>query len=202
MTSVILNGINLTNKKTLTNNIYSEIFTIGLVSRFTHRKRIERLISAFEIYKSHDYFGQLVILGDGETFDIISQKVNDSKYKSSIKLLGYKHNVEDYYNTFDICVFPSENEPFGLVALEAYLYGKPVISFSDSGGLLEVIEPLEPENIVENEIQLSNRLEFYDRIKDQIPKNRKKRIDYAIDNFSIERMYNDYYNIYNKLINY
>jgi len=110
--------------------------------------------------------------------------------------------VEDYYNTFDICVFPSENEPFGLVALEAYLYGKPVISFSDSGGLLEVIEPLEPENIVENEIQLSNRLEFYDRIKDQIPKNRKKRIDYAIDNFSIERMYNDYYNIYNKLINY
>ena len=44
---------------------------------------------------------------------------------------------------------------------EAYLNGKPVIAFKDSGGLMEIVEPLEPDNIVEDEKQLAKRLFFY-----------------------------------------
>ena len=54
----------------------------------------------------------------------------------------------DYYKSFDVCVFPAEQEPFGLVGVEAYLNGKVVLAFSDSGGLKEIIEPFEPELIV------------------------------------------------------
>ncbi|MEM2863653.1 MAG: glycosyltransferase family 4 protein [Candidatus Bathyarchaeia archaeon] len=42
-------------------------------------------------------------------------------------------------NSCDILCFPSRNEPFGIVLLEAWAAGKPVVA-SDVGGLGENIE--------------------------------------------------------------
>ena len=196
---IVLNGIKLPNIS-IEQNENNIQFTIGLVSRFTSRKRIDHLLSAFEHYKFKNGKGKLVLVGDGITFPAIKNKVSNSKYSKDIKLTGYKENVQDYYKTFDICVFPSEAEPFGLVAVESYIHGKPVLVFSDSGGLKEVIEPLEPKNIVNNEDQLAERILFYEQHQNIIEDKSKTRIDYAKNNFSIERMERDYYEIYKKLI--
>ncbi len=98
-------------------------------------------------------------------------------------------------------MFPSENEPFGLVGVEAYLNGKPVVAFKDSGGLMEVVEPLEPDNIVEDEIDLAKRLLFYFKNRQIISTQAQERKSYAKDNFSIQRMERDYFNIYKLILN-
>ena len=193
---VILNGITLPDSMI---QHYEKVFTIGLVSRFTSSKRIDRLVGAFERYKLKNGQGNLVLVGDGPTFNAIKMKVGYSNYSDNIILTGYKDNVQDYYEKFDVCVFPSEGEGFGLVGVEAYMHGKPVLAFSDSGGLKEVIEPLEPENIVENEEQLVNRMLFYEQHQNFIVDKAKDRINYAKNNFSIERMERDYYRVYTTL---
>ena len=195
----ILNGIKLT-KESLTECADSPSFTIGLVSRFTPRKRVDRLVHAFKLFIDKGGKGKLILVGDGSTLESIKNLIAQLKLENHIDVLGYQFNVEDYYKTFDVCVFPSQFEPFGLVAVEAYLYGKPVLAFNDSGGLKEVVAPLEPENIVNSEEELAERLIWFSMHKAQISQDSNKRIAYAQNNFSIERMERDYYNVYKNLI--
>lgn len=197
---VILNGIKLPNKPLEKENSNKKEFIIGLVSRFTSRKRIDRLITAFNVFLNKKGSGRLILVGDGNTFNTIKDYIKNLKLESTIELVGYKSNVEEYYNMFDICVFPSEAEPFGLVAVEAYIHGLPVIAFQDSGGLREVVEPLEPNNIVMDETELAQRLSYYANNQKEIEENRTKRINYAKQNFSVERMERDYTKVYNTLL--
>jgi glycosyltransferase involved in cell wall biosynthesis len=177
-----------------------EIFTVGLVSRFTNRKRIDRLLKAFRLFLDSGNKGKLTLVGDGETFSEMNQLVKDLVIEDFVEFVGYKNNVADYYKEFDVLVFPSEKEPFGLVAVEAYFNGKPVLAFNDSGGLKEVVEPLEPKNIVNNESELAERLAYFSLNIDSIKENAKERIEYAKMNFSNEKMETDYFELYQELV--
>ena len=195
----ILNGINIKSEDKLNLKRTKIGLTVGLVSRFVSRKRIDRLIMAFKYFIESGGLGELVLVGDGDTFDYVNELITSEGLNHSTKLYGYKSNVTEFYEKFDVCVFPSEKEPFGLVAVEAYLSGKPVIVFSDSGGLKEIIEPIEPENIVEDEKALANRLLYYSDNKHLIFEKADERVSYAQNNFSIKRMANEYSDVY-KLI--
>ena len=195
----ILNGIKLT-KSSSTHPKLMQPFKIGLISRFTPRKRIDRLVKAYKLFLDEGGKGRLVLVGDGETFKSINELITKLKIECNVDLVGYQANVEDYYKTFDVCVFPSQFEPFGLVAVESYLFGKPVLAFENSGGLKEVISPLEPDNILETEEELAKRLILLSNQREQTDEKSNKRIIYAQDNFSIGRMEKQYFNVYKKLI--
>ncbi len=197
---VILNGIRLPEVANMDVSINNEIFTVGLVSRFVARKRIDRLINAFAEFLSKGGMGKLILVGDGPTYLSIKNLVKEKALDQLVEMNGYDVNVQRHYLEFDICVFPAEKEPFGLVAIEAYNFGKPVLAFDDSGGLKEVIEPLEPQNIVDNEEALTQRIMYYYIHREEISSKSAARIVYARTNFSIERMERDYYEIYECLL--
>ena len=192
---VILNGTtkNITYEKNTNSN---DTFTVGLVSRFTPRKRIEYLVNAFNEFIKMGGNGKLTIVGDGETFESVKKLVKRFKIENLTNLVGYSSDVGKYYKLFDICVFPSKKEPFGLVGIEAYSYGKPVLVLKDSGGLKEIIEPIEPENIVENVKELALRLFYYYENRNEIVNKSNIRKSYVENNFSIDRMMKDYQRIY------
>ena len=175
-------------------------FTIGLVSRFTPRKRIDRLLNAFDLFLKQGLNGRLVMVGDGVNFNEIKQQIKIMNLETHVELVGYTKEVNDYYKQFHICVQPSDNEGFGLVAVEAYLHGLPMLAFNDSGGLVEVVAPLEPENIVKDLEQLAERLSFYFYNRQLIANKAESRIAYATKNFSIKRMARDYYDVYKNLV--
>jgi len=198
--SVILNGVPVSPYIYEAEAIIDKEFTIGLVSRFTPRKRIDRLLNAFYLFLKKEQNSRLILVGDGVNFSEIKQLVQTLKLESYVDLVGYSNDVDTYYRQFHVCVQPSDNEGFGLVAVESYLYGVPMLAFNDSGGLKEVIEPLEPENIVNSEVELAERLLWLSKHKAEISKGASKRMAYAQNNFSIERMEREYFNVYKKLI--
>jgi len=197
---VILNGIRLPNIPEPNNIESTDIFTVGFISRFVRRKRVDRLVNAFAEYLSKGGKGKLIMVGDGPEILNIKNMINKMGLNDHVELPGFKRNVHDYYIKFDICVHPSDNEGFGLVGVEAYSHGKPVIAFKDSGGLIEVIEPLEPENIVENEEAMAQRIMHYYIHREEISSKSIERIKYAKANFSIDRMGNDYMEVYRSVL--
>ena len=48
--------------------------------------------------------------------------------QQDVSLIGWVKDKTEFFDNIDIFVLPSRFEPFGIVLLEAMLYGKPVVS--------------------------------------------------------------------------
>lgn len=55
------------------------------------------------------------------------------RLQKKIELIGWVDKKEDFYNSIDVFVLPSREEPFGIVLLEAMIYSKPIISSNATG---------------------------------------------------------------------
>lgn len=174
-------------------------FVIGAVSRFNKGKRIDRLVDAFRLLiQKHDAI--LLLVGDGQTMPEIKKLIQQERIEDKVVLTGYKSCASSFYYLMDICVIPSQVETFGLVAVEGYQHGKPVIAFANSGGLLEIIEPFEPQDVVQSERDLAERIEYYIQNRQALKAREQQRKDYA-RNFTIEVMAEKLARIYEKVIN-
>ncbi|MBV9832458.1 MAG: glycosyltransferase family 4 protein, partial [Marmoricola sp.] len=61
-------------------------------------------------------------------------------HADSVEVVGEVEDAHAYLESADVVVMPSDNpEPFGLVAIEAFARGRPVIG-SDAGGLADIVE--------------------------------------------------------------
>nr|WP_317429771.1 glycosyltransferase [uncultured Mitsuokella sp.] len=105
------------------------------VGRFDPQKGLDLLLKAVSAYNHDDL--HLTVIGDnivgGGTF--IEKKDSDR-----VTFLGWipHDKLGSYYNACDVVVMPSRWEAFGLTAVEAMKYGKPVI-VSNKGALPELI---------------------------------------------------------------
>lgn len=175
-------------------------FTIGLVSNFTNRKRIDRLIQAFsQLPRPQIGRNCLLLVGDGTEMQNLRQLVAKLTLNKHVIFAGHQPTINRFYNLMDVVVFPATQEPFGLVAVEAYSHGKPVIVFEDGGGLLEIVQPFAPEDVVKNPDYLAKRLEYYFANRQNISEAEELRIEHA-KKFSVERMEAAYREVYQKLI--
>jgi L-malate glycosyltransferase len=200
---VVYNGVNLNFKSILneTKWIVPELkdnFVIGTFGRLAGVKRIDRLLDAFSIIKQPDLV--MIIVGDGILHEDLKEKAKKLGIFDKVIFVGYKENVFDYELLVNVCVIPSSNEAFGLVAVECLGLGKPTIVFKDGGGLVEIIEAIEPENIVGSVEELALRLDYFIKNKEKIPLNNENRIKRARF-FSVEKMSDGYKQVYFKLIN-
>jgi len=160
-------------------------FVIGTTSRFAGFKRIDRLIEVFmELDKSLNF--HLLLVGDGVLKSQLEEQVHHLKLSLDVTFTGFVENVRDYQNLMDICVFPSESEPFGLAAVETLSIGKSTLVFRDGGGLVEIVNGICDDDVVASEEDLIKRIQHYwNQSKDADVVN--ERINYA-SQYSIDRM--------------
>ncbi|MFC2156285.1 N-acetyl-alpha-D-glucosaminyl L-malate synthase BshA [Acidobacteriota bacterium] len=106
-------------------------------SNFRPVKRVADVVRIFDYVRKH-IPSKLMLIGDGPERLFIQQLVKELKLSDDVYFLGEQDHIEPLYFCADLFLLPSEQESFGLSALEAMACGVPVIA-SNTGGLPEVI---------------------------------------------------------------
>ncbi|MGX6442753.1 glycosyltransferase family 4 protein [Neobacillus sp. K501] len=124
---------NLKNKK--------YVFSVG---RMVKEKGFETLIEAAKIVKETEIDISFIIAGKGPMLERYRKIVTDEELDHYIAFIGYVTELErnSLLASCEMAVFPSLYEPFGIVALEAMILGRPTI-VSNIGGLKGIVNHLQ-----------------------------------------------------------
>ena len=112
-------------------------FLLMHVSNFRPVKRTLDVINIFEKV-SAKLPAKLLLIGEGPDTILARRQITKKRLTDKVIFLGNQNRVEALLPCADLFLLPSEEESFGLAALEALACGVPVIGTSGTG-LVEVI---------------------------------------------------------------
>lgn len=150
---------------------------IGIVGRLQRWKGIHTLIQAMPKILESRPRAHCVIVGgehdlEPEYASYIEDLINELDLKDDVTLAGFHQNVPVWMQAMDIIVHASDNEPFGIVVIEAMALGKPVVAggeggpreviTEDSNGLLAPFE--NPDVLAQKILKYLNRPDFAARL--------------------------------------
>jgi len=109
------------------------------VSNLRKVKRIEDVLIIFKKIQE-EIPSRLIIIGEGPEMENINDFLDENpELLSKVRLMGKVNDLYEILSYADVFLLPSQQESFGLAALEAMAAGVPVIS-SNAGGIPEVNE--------------------------------------------------------------
>ncbi len=113
---------------------------ILFVGRMSYQKGPDLLVEAIPEVLSN-YNAHFIFAGSGDMLNSIKGRIWQLGIWDNVTTLGYVSDDEliKLFQACDVVCIPSRNEPFGIIALEAWAAGKPVVA-ADVGGLHEFIE--------------------------------------------------------------
>jgi glycosyltransferase involved in cell wall biosynthesis len=125
--------------------IPSDALVLACYSRLDPQKDQPTLLTAFELLAAEFPKLHLVLAGPATVLSYVAQiddRIAASPFRSRIRRLDALPftgtGLSDAYHGCDIFVLPSRHEPFGIVVLEAWSAGKPVV-VSRVGGLQHLV---------------------------------------------------------------
>ena len=103
--------------------------------RMVYQKAPDLLVEAIPYVLGYYPHAKFVFAGDGEMKPHVEWRAHDLGVSHATRFVGFKTGWEliDLYKACDVVCVPSRNEPFGIVVLEAWSAGKPVVA-TKSGG--------------------------------------------------------------------
>ncbi|MFW5951952.1 MAG: N-acetyl-alpha-D-glucosaminyl L-malate synthase BshA [Gemmatimonadota bacterium] len=109
------------------------------ISNFRSVKRVSDVVRVFaRIHRERP--ARLVFIGDGPERGHTREVAEQEGVPDRVAYLGKQDSVAEILACADLFLLPSDNEAFGLVALEAMACGVPVVG-SHVGGVPEVVVP-------------------------------------------------------------
>jgi glycosyltransferase involved in cell wall biosynthesis len=127
----IPNGVDIAKFNLPKKQAHDGKFTVLFVGRLVGEKGLEYLIDAMEILEKEKADKiQLKIVGEGDLYPRMLQKVQEKNMGEKISFLGKKEGaalIEEYVNA-DLFVLPSLSEGFPLVLIEAMAAKLPVVA--------------------------------------------------------------------------
>lgn len=120
-------GLDLGKAACLPHGERSDILAIG---RVAEHKNLGMLVAAFEILRQRGYDGRLKIAGDGPAMDVLRDRVESSRERSSIDLLGFISETEKFslMSRCEVLAMPSKREGFPHAISEAMSCGLPIVT--------------------------------------------------------------------------
>jgi glycosyltransferase involved in cell wall biosynthesis len=142
----------------------------------------------------------LLLAGEGPIKENLQQECRDLGIEKRVHFLGRRENMEEIYSLANLLVLPSSSlETFGMVVIEAAFCGVPALR-SNLPGAKDQISHGEDGFIFP--IQQSEKMfEVLDSIwnqRDNLAKIGQKARDRALENFTLEKMYEGFRSIYEK----
>lgn len=148
------------------------------VGRIIYRKGLKPLLEACSILQSqgyHDY--TLVLIGTGEQRKELEAFIKDRNLEERIVWAGWVDYgcLGSYFQQSDVFVFPTLEDIWGMVVLEAMVFGKPILCSKWAGAAEVVIEgqngyvfdPYNPEGLARAMRQFLDRPELIDSMGKQ-----------------------------------
>jgi glycosyltransferase involved in cell wall biosynthesis len=121
-------------------NIRNSPPVIGTMGRFVAKKGFDVYIEALRQLKERGYAFQAVLGGDGEEAAALKKQTAEAGLEHILTFPGWVQDKKQFYTYIDIFCLPSLHEPFGIVLLEAFVFGAAVVA-TDSEGPRDIITP-------------------------------------------------------------
>lgn len=113
-------------------NISDDAFVIGHVGRFCNQKNQPMFISIAKNLLSSGFNNfKIVLVGNGETFDLINETIKKESLEKYFVLTGARTDTYTLYNVFDLFVLPSLYEGLPVVGVEAQYNGLRIITSTE-----------------------------------------------------------------------
>ena len=188
---VIYNGID--KNKFFNKKMGNEVFTIGMVGRFSKQKNQIILIKAIEKIIKADVPIKLILMGSGKTKKNCEKYVKKSNLEENIVFVEGKFT--DLISKLDLFVLSTKYEGLPLVVCEAMAANIPVIATNVPG----------VDEIIEDQVNgLLTKLNDYDDLANKVlncinDKGLMQKLTYNAQNtvnykFSQHKMLDNYYN--------
>lgn len=195
--NVTNNKIDINIKEQLVNS-----FVVGYVGRIVKDKGISELIKSFQKLQELKYNIKLLVVGDFEKADSISdEEIKILKNDSNIVWVNRVDNPVAYFNNMDVFVFPTYREGFGNVSIEAQLLKVPVITTNVTGAKDTVINGETGFIVEKNEVDaIVEKIELLindENYRKNLGENGKKWIEKY---FSNDIIWNDLEQLYINLL--
>ena len=132
---------------------------IGALGRFVSKKGFSCFIRSLAILKARGVGFQAILAGNGEEKSKLKALMTTFQLDDNLTFMDWM-SPYDFFNKIDIFCLPSLHEPFGIVLIEAFAYGKPTVSTMTEGPS-EIAQDEHNVLMVEkgNETDLADKLE-------------------------------------------
>lgn len=141
------------------------------------------------------------IAGDGPEKAALLQLARQLKVDHRVKFLGWRADRAALYAAADICVYPSRDEPFGNIVIEAWSSGIPLVTTRTAGpawlvhdGEDGLLAPLEDVIAIAQAVQ---KLLGSHELRDTLVANGKQRI---VSEFSESRIVKRYADLFHTMV--
>lgn len=173
---------------------------IGFVGRLEPQKGISCLIQAIDGLKHENISFRLIIFGQGSLEDAIQEQVKQLNLEKYIIFAGYRHDIHNYYQMFDLIALPSQFEGFPLTVIEAMSHACCIVATQIPGNTLALehqrnalLVPPDNSSMLLQQISLALKSET---LRKRLAKQAKQDF---IDNFEWESVVRNYSETFKKL---
>lgn len=193
---IVPNGIEVQSKfNEIVNRLNRSIPQVLYLSNYIRNKGILVLIEALGILNNQGYQFNARLVGAPAdlTIEFLENIITNQNLKEVVKVIGPLYGDDKFleFQKADIFVFPTYNDVFGLVNLEAMQYSLPVISTFE-GGIPEIVIDGETGFLVEtqNAQMLAEKIAILLKDKDLRMKMGMKGYDRFLNNFTVNHFEN------------
>lgn len=124
-------------------NIPDNAFVIGTSGTVMDRKGVDNFISMSviidELFPENNFYYIWVGAYTNKQKIMFDYDIDKSEKKDKILFIGEHSNPFPIYKLFDVFVSTSKEESFGLSAVEAGYFSKPLVCYKNTGGIEEII---------------------------------------------------------------
>ncbi|ENZ0349737.1 MULTISPECIES: glycosyltransferase [Morganella] len=195
----VYNGIDLelfSKKEQSDNNLdYIQFLSVG---RLNAQKDYFNLLNAIKIVSEQHENIHFNIVGDGDLYSLIEKSIIDLKISKFVSLLGARSDISQLMHKSDFFILSSSHEGLPTVLIEAQASQLFVIA-TDCGGSREIMGEtgiiVPPKN---SKALADGILKAIKMPSPTIKENNKKALEYTYKNFDLNKVANEWDNIYSQ----